>query len=191
MAHLTDPHWTPPTQDAPPAPPPGNRSGVTPPSIDPPAAEAATGRAIAKELRRLADSPVVLPGQHRGRLRELANVADQLATETTTVTGELDATTAGLDPEQEIRADALTAAARLLAPLLSQMSLSGAEANIDGIAAMWLRLADRGAGLIRDGSRPDHAICACRRERSISEPGQPLMEVRNPDCPTHGAGARP
>jgi hypothetical protein len=56
--------------------------------------------------------------------------------------------------EPEIRARALDSAGQLLARVISPLSRSAAEASIDRIGAMWLRLAEMGAAYVRDGSQP-------------------------------------
>jgi hypothetical protein len=110
---------------------------------------------LAAELRQLLDDFNNTPAsaiytQHRSRLLALVERVETLGNQPV----ELEAIAAGLDSEQEIRARALEAAAHLLAQLLGNMSMTGAEMNLGGIMDMWLQLAEQGAGCIRGGSQP-------------------------------------
>lgn len=102
---------------------------------------------IAKELREIVANDIN-DVEVQNRLTALADEADRLA-------GELDATAASRDRDQEARAIGLREAARLLVPALSEASLTTVEVQNRAIAELWVQLAAHGAAWVRDGSRPE------------------------------------
>ena len=108
-------------------------------------------KAIARDLRRLADTPGhSLTDAYRDGLRTLADLVAQLDQPATV---ELDAVAGGLDPEQEIRARAAQAAATALGPTLAAATPMTMQ-QFDVARERLLDLSQVLIGLIREGSRP-------------------------------------
>jgi hypothetical protein len=107
-----------------------------------------THHAIAADLRRVADTPGI-GGAAQDRLLMLAAEVDALAAGEP-ATAELEAVAAGLDPEQEIRARALTEANHMAAGAARALWTASGQPDSPTL----LDLADILAAWIRDGSRP-------------------------------------